>query len=470
MQGCLLSSSTVGILAVDGSHVRDADSTLSQLLLPVWSCSGAESANLGVRGHLNRTRVEATRPWLASASSAAVERSAACSVHAAVCHIGAGVWAVNAIVIARNLQGDATAPLHDHATITHAVLALSLPFRHSHLVTCSVTLARCSLRQLPCGVRAVGAVRLIVSHCTFTNCDAGVEHVMTSRAMQRSTQPPHSTLLPAAWVCTLEVRDSVFDARGGSSACGVRCRWLCLIERLRPGARPSPTVETPQQQQPLLPAIFGDGSSSMKGSEPSSNRVIGVARHMAPVAPVVIDGCSFTASAVEFIGSVSEFPATFAQPLSLTFHDVAAEASAWCAKRARADSAWAAAAVSRCTFNAEAPESSHGKGCEVVLSVPTAHAAAAPSVAFICVHAAADIALSLRDCVFAATLPTRHAVAAAPQPRCIRESLICDALSSGGGDCRRAAHERLQRAVCKLRGRGAVGERQRASRSRALQV
>ena len=428
MQGCLLSNSTVGILAVDGSHVRDADSTLSQLLLPVWSCSAAESANLGVRGHLNRTRVEATRPWLASAPSAAAERSPACSVHAAVCHIGAGVWAVNAIVIARDLQGDATAPagtLLDNSTITHAVLALSLPFRHSHLVTCSVTLARCSLTQLPCGVRALGAVRLSVSHCTFTNCDAAVDHLMTSRAMQRSTQPPHSALLPAAWVCTLEVRDSVFDASGVGSACGVRCRWLCLIERLRPGARPSPMVETPQQQQPLLAAIFGDGSSSTKGSEASSNRDIAITRHIAPAAPVVIDSCSFTASAVEFVGSVSEFPATFAQPLSLTFHDVAADASAWCASRARADSAWAAAAVSRCTFNAAAVESSHGNGCEVVLSVPSAHATAVPSVTCTCVHAAADIALSLRDCVFGATSLTRHAVAAAPLPRCICEPLLC---------------------------------------------
>jgi hypothetical protein len=205
----------------------------------------------------------------------------------------------------------------------------------------------------------------------------------------------------------------VFDAtnNGGSSTCGVRCRWLCLIERLRPGTRPSPMVETPPQQQPLLAAIRGDGDGISKGAEASSgpsstSRDIGFER----TAPVMIDRCSFTASAIELVGSVVEFPVAFAQALPLTFDEAAAEASAWCAGRARADSAWAAAAVSRCTFNGAAQESNHGNGGEEVLPVTGAHAAASSSSIGICVLAAADVALSLRDCVFGGKSLLRHSV------------------------------------------------------------
>jgi len=452
-QGCLLSSSTVGILAVGGSHVRETGSTLSRLLLPVWSCSHADTAALGVRGQLNRTRVEAVLPWRAAAAAAG-ERRTVCSAHAAVFHVGAGAWTVNGMVITVNARDEAGSfsaaapqtsaitassspsessaaaaavvasfdrgnqhpaanPYGEDSTLTHAVHAICLPVKHTHHVACSVTVTRCNVAVLPGGVRALGAVRLAVARCSFDSCGIGVDHVMTARATQRSTEPPHSLLLPAAWVCMLDVRGCKFDAsNSGSSACAVRCRWLCLIERLRPGTRPTAMGKAPQQQQPLLAAINIESSGITTLNPPSSTQPLD--REPLTV-PVMIDACSFTAAGIDFIGSVTEFPAAFACPVFAAFSEAATAASEWCASRARADSAWPAAVVSRCTFN-NAPlgagiVSQKVEAAVVVASAADAPAAAAPAaITTICVRAAADIALAVRDCVFAAHALTRHAV------------------------------------------------------------
>lgn len=407
MHSCLLSNSTVGILAVDGSHFRDSGSTFLRLVLPVWSCSGAKTAALGVRGHLNRTRVEATLPWLTVSGAALVERRAACSVHAAVFHLGAGAWTVNAIVISNETKDGSATHMHPAAeacVFTHAVHALCLPFQHTQHVICSVSLTRCNFSQLSCGTRALGTVRLNVDHCSFSDCGIGVDHVMVSRAMQRSTEPPHSVLLPAAWTCTLDVRHSKFV---GGTACAVRCKWLCLIERLRPGTRPTPMAKVPPQQQPLLAAVCRIGSGSLtdvaaSASTASSKMSLG----SDPVSvPVMIDDCTFSAAGIEFVGCVSEFPVVFSSTVFPTFEEAAAEASAWSANRTRADSAWAAAFVSRCRFHdADRSVGSAKKGTP-------ASSVAAAAVTCVGVRAAADIAVVLRDCQFSGfSGPIRHAV------------------------------------------------------------
>jgi hypothetical protein len=407
MQRCLLTDSAVGILAVDGSHVRDSGSTLSRLVLPLWSCSGAETAALGVRGHLNRTRFEATQPWLAvagSLGSAASERRSACCAHAAVFHMGAGAWTVNAISITDQADGSAVAldrPASSACVFTHAVHALCIPAQHSPHVLCSVALTNCHLVQLPGAVRVLGAAKLAVARSNFSGCGVAVDCVMACRAHQRSKEPPHSLLLPAAWTCGLDVRDSSFDGGGG---CAVRCRWMCLIERLRPGIKPTPVVKAPQHQQPLLAAVtmrkhvLHGGSNVYGGAAAAAASSPALSCEPAAV-PVMIDSCSFCASGLEFVGCVGEFPAAFAGTLSPSFEQAAADASAWSSGRSRADSAWAAAVVLRCLFN-EAGHSCGGGGT----------AAAVPSV---CVRAAADIALVLQDCVFSGHVPTRHAVTAA---------------------------------------------------------
>jgi hypothetical protein len=408
MHSCLLRNSTVGILAVDGSHVRDSGSTLLRLVLPVWSCSGAKTATLGVRGHLNRTRVEATLPWLAVSGAASVERRAACSVHAAVFHMGAGAWTVNAMVISNDTK-DCTAthihPAADACVFTHAVHALCLPFQHTQHVMCSIALTHCNFLQLPCGTRALGTVRLNVSHCSFSDCGVAVDHVMASRAMQRSTEPPHSLLLPAAWTCTLDVRHNKFV---GGSACAVRCKWMCLIERLRPGTRPTPMAQVPQQQQPLLAAVcrIGNGSlADVAASAVTTSSKMSLGSNPVNV-PVMIDDCTFSASTgIEFVGSVSEFPVVFSSTVFPTFEEAAAEASAWSASRARADSAWAAAFVSRCRFH----DADRSTGS--VNKYTPASSVAAAAVTCVGVRASADIAVILRDCRFSGfSGPIRHAV------------------------------------------------------------
>ena len=498
MQGCLLSSSTVGILAVDGSHVRDTGSTLSQLVLPVWSCSDAETAALGVRGQLNRTRVEAVLPWCASAAAGAGERRAACSAHAAVFHVGAGTWTVNGMVIAGKAGDEAdnrsaSAPktsanaqssllsslsaaaagelVEPHAavnfcgeanTLTHAVHAICLPIKHTHHAVCSITVTRSNVVALQGGVRVLGAVRLSVSRCNFDGCGTGVDHVMTARATQRSTQPPHSLLLPAAWVCMLDVRCCKFDASNSSnSACALRCRWLCLIERLRPGTKPTAMGKAPQQQQPLLTAINSESSSSTVRTLPSTAQPLD---NEPLTVPVLIDACSFIAAGIDFVGSVSEFPAAFAYPVFAAFADAAIAASAWCASRARADSAWAAAVVSRCTFN-DTPVGTGAVNSNVEAAVDVyvtavATTAASAAVSTICVRAATDVALVLRDCIFAAQKPTRHAVMFTTAcALCVRN---CDAHLSGFGYGRCSPDVELQRAVRQLRGGSALCKRRRA--------
>jgi hypothetical protein len=407
MHSCLLSNSTVGILAVDSSHVRDSGSTLLRLVLPVWSCSGAKTAALGVRGHLNRTRVEATLPWLAVSGAASVERRAACSVHAAVFHVGAGAWTVNAIVISNDTKDCGATHIHaatEACVFTHAVHALCLPFQHTQHVVCSVALTHCNFSQLPCGTRALGTVRLNVTHCGFSDCGIGVDHVMASRAMQRSTEPPHSLLLPAAWTCTLDVRHNKFV---GGTACAVRCKWMCLIERLRPGTRPTPMAKMPPPQQPLIAAVCRIESGSLTDVAASSATTSSkMSLGSDPVnVPVMIDDCTFSASGIEFVGSVSEFPVVFSSTVFPTFEEAAAEASAWSSSRTRADSTWAAAFVSRCRFHdADQSAGSVNKGT-------LASSVAAAAVTCVGVRAAADIAVILRDCQFSGfSGPIRHAV------------------------------------------------------------
>ncbi len=475
MQGCLLSSSAVGVLALEGSHVRDTGSTLSHLLLPVWSCSDAETAALGVRGHLKRTRVQATLPWLSAASAAGVERRTACSAHAAVFHLGAGSWTVDAMVIETNAQEDAAATARALA-LTHAVHALCLPLKHTRHVMCTISLSRCNVAQLPCGVRALGAVRLSVAQCGFTGCSTAIDHVMTSRAMQRSTEIPHSALLPAAWACTLDVRGCTFDGSGSSNACAVRCRWLCLIERLRPGTKATAVSLLPQQHQPLLAAVGGGGPTA-----PGSGTAAAAAADSEQQrVPVMIHDCSFAAPALEFVGSVAELPVAFAKPVFPSFAGAVVEASAWCARRARADSAWAAAVVSRCRFNGAlqsagqvTDRAAHADGAAAPSSaVPAAEVEAEAGV---CVRLTADVALALCDCVFGGSALTRHAVRAARAKspafkHGAARARRCDACVSGVGGIRSAADGQLPLALRLLRGRGAVCERRRAFGSCWLHV
>ncbi len=413
----------MGILAVEGSHVRDTGSTLSQLQLPVWSCSDAATAALGVRGHLKRTRIQATLPWLAAAASTGAERRAACCTHAAVFHLGAGSWTASAMAFAIEARDGAAAAAKVLTNtdigicLTHAVHALCLPLKHTHHVMCSVALDSCDVARLPCGVRALGAVRVSAARCSFTACGAGIDHVMTSRAAQRSTEIPHSALLPAAWVSTLDVRACKFDASGGGgNACAVRCRWLCLIERLRPGTKPTPIIKLPKQQQPLLAAIGNSALSSPRSSAAALPVSAAAKNSTYCCAPVMIHACSFVASGIEFVGSVAELPVAFARQVFHTFDEAVAEASAWSAGRARADSAWAAAVVSQCTFNglhAAEHASALGTRAADVATPAQSAAAAAVAVSGVCVRVAADVVLAVCDCVFAGHAPTRHAVSAA---------------------------------------------------------
>jgi hypothetical protein len=228
-----------------------------------------------------------------------------------------------------------------------------------------------------------------------------------------------------------------------------------LIERLRPSSKPTATkttaiVEVPPEQQPLLVAFMDSSSCNQSPESSFSEHSNSVAEHFSVVAPVVIEACTFLACGLDFVGSVTEFPASFAIPAPATFGDAVAAASAWSTARARADSAWAAAVVSKCKFNCL--EHEERVECDGAVG---GRAAADAAVAPVCVRTAADVVLAVRECIFGGNALVQHAVTTCVQTL---QQVACDECFSGARDSWCSSDGPLLGAVQQQRVRGDVSE------------